>query len=389
MTTRVIVLGAGRIGSTIALDLASRAGWDVCLADARPEALRRLSTVAPVRTLVADLADPGAVARAVAGHDLAIGALPSHFGFGTLETLIDAGIDTVDISFMAEDALRLDRRARERGVTVVVDCGVAPGISNLLAGWAAAALDPAERLEIQVGGLPVERRWPYDYKAGFAPGDVLEEYVRPARVVESGRMVVREALSDRELIHVPGVGTVEAFLTDGLRTLAETLSIPFMKERTLRYPGHAELVRALRETGFFSKQALEAGGSRVRPLDLTAALLFPKWEFQEGEPDLTVLRVDVEGKQDGRSVRFRWEMVDRFDPATGLRSMSRTTAFPAAVMAGMLADGSFRRPGVCAPEVPGAVPGLMQRMMRELEARGVRLRSSIESLEAPPVAAAL
>src|SRR5260221_1217327 len=143
----------------------------------------------------------------------------------------------------------------------------------------------------------------------------------------------------------PGVGTLEAFNTDGLRSLAFTLKVPFMKEKTLRYPGHVELMRVLRDTGFFSKEPLEAGGQTIRPLDVTAALLFPKWTFEEGEADLTVMRVLVEGTARGQSVRYTWDLLDRFDEGTGLRSMSRTTPFPATIVARRGGEGRIPRPG--------------------------------------------
>jgi saccharopine dehydrogenase-like NADP-dependent oxidoreductase len=200
-------------------------------------------------------------------------------------------------------------------------------------------------------------------------------------VVEHGRVVVKEALSEPELMHVPGVGTLEAFNTDGLRSLIFTLRAPFMKEKTLRYPGHVELMRAFRETGLFSKEPLDVGGQLIRPLDATAALLFPKWAFEEGEADLTVLRVIVEGRAAGQRVRHGWDLVDSFDPKTGLRSMSRTTAFPATQMARLLASGRFRRPGVHAPETVGAEPGLLDAVLKGLEERGVACERSLEILE--------
>ena len=229
-----------------------------------------------------------------------------------------------------------------------------------------------------MGGLPVERRWPFDYKAGFAPHDVIEEYVRPARLVEGGRVVVKEALSEPELLDFPGVGTLEAFNTDGLRSLVLTLAAPFMKEKTLRYPGHVPLVRALRAMGFFSKDAVEVGGQLVRPLDVTAALVFPKWAFAEGEADLTVMRVSVAGHGGGERVRYVWDLLDYYDEATGLRSMSRTTAFPATIVAGLIGEGAFVRPGVHPPEVLGAEPGLLDTVIRELHARGVKCRARVE-----------
>ncbi len=386
MNGRALVLGSGMIGSAMAQDLAQD-GWDVTVADRSAESLARVAGRCTIAAAPADLSDPAVVTRVAAGYDVVLGALPSVMGLQTLRAVLEAGSPYVDISFMSEDALTLDGLARERGVTAVVDCGVAPGISNLMAGFAASRLDSFLRLEIYVGGLPVERRWPYDYKAGFAPHDVIEEYVRPARLVENGRVVVREALSEPELLDFPGVGTLEAFNTDGLRSLATTLDAPFMKEKTLRYPGHVQLVKALRDTGFFSKQPVEIAGRNVRPLDATAAILFPKWTFAEGEADLTVLRVIGEGRRGDEHVRYAWDLLDRYDPRSGLRSMSRTTAFPAAIVARLVADGTFRRPGVHPPEALGAEEGILDRVLRELAQRGVRCQAQVEAIPARAEAA--
>lgn len=383
MSTRILVLGGGMIGSAVAFDLARAGRGPVTVADLRDPALPALREQPSVSVVRTDLSDPDAVRRLAAGFDLVVGALPSALGFAALRAVIESGRSCVDISFMAEDALELDELARRHEVTAVVDCGVAPGVSNLMVGHAAAQLTSCRTVEIYVGGLPRERRWPFDYKAGFAPADVIEEYVRPARMVEQGRVVVKEALSEPERLDFPGVGTLEAFNTDGLRSLIATVKAPFMKEKTLRYPGHVELMRAFRETGFFSKEPVDLGGYLIRPLDATAALLFPKWTFAEGEADLTVMRVTVDGRTaDGHDARYGWDLLDHFDPQTRLRSMSRTTAFPAAIVAGLVADGVFRRPGVHPPEILGAQPGLLETVLRELEARGVRCASRVERMTA-------
>ena len=204
---------------------------------------------------------------------------------------------------------------------------------------------------IYVGGLPEVREWPYDYKAVFSPADVIEEYVRPARYVENGRLVVRPALSDAELINFPGVGTLEAFNTDGLRTLTRTIAAPDMKEKTLRYPGHIEKMAVLRETGFFSQEEIEVGGARVRPLDVTAKLLFPKWKMGPADRDITVMKIVVEGRKDGRDRRYTYDLLDRFDETTGVHSMARTTGYTATVAARMLARGLYRRQGRLRPGV--------------------------------------
>jgi lysine 6-dehydrogenase len=378
---KVVVLGAGMVGSAIARDLALDAGLRVDVADVRAEALERLPGLpASPGRVRADLSKPEAVRRLVSGYELVVGALPSVIGFQALRAVLEAGRDVVDISFMPENALELSALARERGATAVIDCGVAPGLSNMMVAAAAARLSPCESVQIYVGGLPVERHWPFEYKAGFAPWDVLEEYTRPARVVEHGRVVVKEPLSEPELLDFPGVGTLEAFNTDGLRTLVDTLDAPFMKEKTLRWPGHADLMRVFRDTGFFSLEPVEVAGRAVRPRDLTAALLFPKWTFEEGEADLTVMRVRVEGGSQGQRVAHCWDLVDRFHEASGLRSMSRSTGFVASSVARLVASGRFRQPGVHAPEAVGAREGLLEHVLADLTARGVRCRGTMTPL---------
>ena len=379
-----IVLGAGMVGSVMSADLSSDADYAVTVADARPEALELASRRAGgrVKTLHLDLSDTRALARAIAPFDIVLGALASHLGFQTLRTVIEAGKNYADISFMPEDALELDELAKKRGVTAVVDCGVAPGMSNLLAGYAVAQLDSCDNIEIYVGGLPKVRRWPFEYKAGFAPSDVIEEYTRPVRIVEAGRTVVREALTEPELMDLPGVGTLEAVNTDGLRSLSETLNVPNMKEKTLRYPGHYELMRVLRAVGLFSKDPINVNGVSVRPLDVISRLMFPMWTYEPGEPDLTVMRVLAEGAKNGRRARLTWDLFDELDPATAFTSMSRTTAFPCAIMARRIASARVSRRGVIPPELLGADEELVADMLGQLKTRGVRFEPCRETLPA-------
>jgi saccharopine dehydrogenase-like NADP-dependent oxidoreductase len=365
----VIVLGAGKVGSILAVDLAR--DMDVTVADTRPEALAGLEK--GIKTIRADLSDPGELGRVVGPFDMVAGALSSRIGLRALRAVIEADKPYCDISFMPEDALELDALAKDRGVTAVVDCGVAPGMSNLLAGYAAATMDPCERIEIYVGGVPKEPQWPFYYKAAFAPSDVIEEYTRPARYVLDGRVVVREALSEVETVELPGVCPLEGFNTDGLRSLVDTLDVPNIKEKTLRYPGHAELMRVFRETGLFSTEPVDVGGAGgVVPVELTDRLLSERWAYGPGEKDLTVMRVTAEGLRDGRPTRLTWDMLDEYDEATGASSMARTTAFPCAIVARLIADGSFSEPGVFAPEKLGSNPALVRRILDEHEQRGVR-----------------
>jgi lysine 6-dehydrogenase len=380
MATQVTVLGAGMVGSAMAADLGRVGGFDVTVADARPEALDRVKSQFGVRTLQVDLSKPEAVKRAVEGADLVLGALASALGLQTLRAVIESKKTYCDISFMPENAWELDGLAKSHGATAIVDCGVAPGVSNLLAGFGVSQFDTCERIEIYVGGLPEVRRWPFFYKAGFAPSDVLEEYTRPARIVEHGHLVTKEALSEPEFLDFPVVGTLEAFNTDGLRSLAYNLKVADMKEKTLRYPGHIELMRVFRHTGLFSKQPIVVGGASIRPLDVTAALLFPKWTFDDGEADITVMRILVEGSKRGRKGRHSWDLFDRYDPATRLRSMSRTTAYAATSMATLLSRGLFKKPGVFPPELLATEPGLVEAFLAEYARRGVSISHGFTQL---------
>ncbi|MFT5197588.1 MAG: lysine 6-dehydrogenase [Planctomycetota bacterium] len=374
-TKKAVVLGAGMVGTLMAKDLAQNGEFAVTLADRSEAALAKavayLGPNIPLQTKVCDLSDPAALKELATQSHVVLGALSSHLGYPALKTLAQAGTPYCDISFMAENAMDWNDLAREHGTVCVVDCGVAPGMSNLLTGAGVSMLDRADEVEIYVGGLPKNRAWPFEYKAGFAPSDVIEEYTRPSRIVEHGQVVVREALSEPELMEFDGIGTLEAFNTDGLRSLIETLDVPHMKEKTLRYPGHIELMRVFRDTGLFQKEAIDVQGQMVSPLALTQALLFPKWTFEEGEEDLTIMRIIVRGQENGQPKSYRWDLYEAYSQAERATSMSRTTALPCTIMARMLVDGTFAEPGVHPPELLGSNPTIVNRMLSELAQRGI------------------
>jgi saccharopine dehydrogenase-like NADP-dependent oxidoreductase len=378
--TRVTIFGGGRVGSLIARDLSSDDDLEVRVLDRDEAAVRRFRS-AGIQAEVADLGSGDDLARACDASDLVVGAVPGFLGRSVLEVAIETGTPVADISFSPDDPLDLGERAREKGVPILVDFGVAPGLSNLLAGRAAAELDPAESIDILVGGLPFRRVWPYEYVSVFSPTDVIEEYTRPSRVRIAGIERVRPALSGVEFVDFPIIGTLEAFETDGLRTLLRTLDVPTLREKTLRYPGHAERMRMLRETGFFSTEAMEIGGVRIRPRDLTERLLFQRWEPAADEEEFTVLRVVADGVRDGRHVRVAWDLFDRTDFGTGTTSMARTTGFPCAIAARMLASRRWTEPGVHPPEVLGRSEEHTRYVLDELARRGVEVSRTEEMLE--------
>jgi lysine 6-dehydrogenase len=378
----IIVLGAGLVGGPMAIDLAADHAFDVTAVDVSAEVLGELKSKHPeISVIEADLSDPATVTSLVEDYDLVLNAVPGFLGFETLEAVLKAKKDVVDISFFPEDPFALDQLAKTQGVVAVVDCGVAPGLSNLLIGDVVARLDETLSILIYVGGLPVIREWPCEYKAGFSPIDVIEEYTRPARYIENGAMVTRVALSDPEFIDFPGVGTLEAFNTDGLRTLATTLDAPNMKEKTLRYSGHIDKMAFLRELGLFDKERIRVNGSTIRPIDVTAALLFPKWKLEEGEADLTVMQIVIEGIRDGSGVREIFHLLDRYDENSKTHSMARTTGYTATVAARMLAAGLYTQPGITPPELVGRHPECVEFMLAGLESRGIALDHTIESIQ--------
>jgi saccharopine dehydrogenase-like NADP-dependent oxidoreductase len=254
-------------------------------------------------------------------------------------------------------------------------------MSNLLVGHVERLLDRTETVLIYVGGLPEAREWPYDYKAVFSPIDVIAEYTRPARYVEDGQLVVREALSDAEMLEFPGIGTLEAFNTDGLRTLADTIDAPNKKEKTLRYPGHIEKMAVLRATGLFGEEAVEVNDVKIRPIDLTAKLLFPMWELRPGETDITVMQVIIEGEKDGKRLRYVYDLLDRYDPVTDTHSMARTTGYAATVAVRMLAAGLYDQKGISPPEFVGRDGQCVAFMLKGLDERGVIFQERVEEMQ--------
>ena len=364
---KIIVLGSGMVGRVMATDLA--ADFEVTAVDVSPANLAGLEKT-PVKRLRANLSDAAAIRDVVRECDLVVGAVPGSMGFATLREVIAAGKDIVDISFFPEDAFLLDDAARKAGVTAVVDCGVAPGMSNMILGYHAARM-AVGRFECYVGGLPFRREFPFEYKAPFSPADVIEEYTRPARYVENGHIVVKPALSDVENMDFPEIGTLEAFNSDGLRSLLATMKVPNMIEKTLRYPGHVGHIRALRDSGFFGPEEIEVRGRSVRPLDVTSAVLFKHWRLHEEDDEFTIMRIIVEGEENGRPKRYTYGLFDRRDRTTGFSSMARTTGFPATAVARLVLAGKFGRKGVCPPEFVGGDEPSFRVVLAELAAKNV------------------
>jgi saccharopine dehydrogenase-like NADP-dependent oxidoreductase len=366
----VIVLGAGLVGRPMALDLAADNNFRVSVADINTNSLSKFEG-SGIKPIQANLADGPTVKEVIKPFDYVINAVPGSIGFNTLRNVIEGGKHAVDIAFYPEDMFALNDLALQNKVCVICDMGVAPGMSHLLTGYAAARLDAVQKVLIYVGGLPVKREWPWQYKAVFSPADVIEEYTRPARLVENGREVIKEALSEPELLNFEPVGTLEAFNSDGLRSLVHTIKADYMAEKTLRYPGHIDYIKVLKASGFFSTTKTELNGQMIVPLAFTQKMLFDKWLLGPGEADLTVMQIMVEGMKDDKKLRFTYGLYDTYDQATGIHSMARTTGYAATVALRLMHEGLFMKPGIHAPEFVGRDKACVDFMLSGLKARGV------------------
>jgi len=348
---KITILGAGIVGSAIAYDLST--SYKIKAADIDEKKLSILKKMKNVSLQRADLTNPKNLYELIKDADLVIGAVPGFIGFKILKDVINAGKNIVDVSFFKEDPFELDKLAKKKNITAVVDCGISPGFSNIVLGYHDKKMT-IENYECFVGGLPFKRTVPFQYKAPFSPIDVIEEYIRPARFVKNGQIIIKDALSDREFIEVESIGTLEAFNTDGLRSLLKTMKIKNMIEKTLRYPGHIDNILLLHDSGFFSKELIEVKGKKIRPLDLTAKLLFPKWLLEKDEEEFTVLRLKIVGRENGIKKEYEYNLFDRYDKKTGISSMARSTGFTCAAVARLIMEGEFNEKGIIPPEYIGA-----------------------------------
>jgi lysine 6-dehydrogenase len=404
--SKVLVLGAGLMGPAIASDLLLfGAASEVTIADIDPSRvtvgveraiatavagvkLSAGSTPDPEREAVAgdiasrcrgqvlDLRDRRALIDMMSRADLVAGAYPVAAVREVTEAAIEAKVGLCDLTGSAEgfDIFDYHEAALQAGVTILPGCGVAPGLTNVLAGQGAARLDEVEEGVLYVGGLPAHPLPPLDYRVVFSIDTVIDEYVAPCLIVRDGRMIEVPALDGLEELTFPEpVGRCEAFYTYGLGTLSRTgVGIGFRElgEKTVRYPGHRDKVLFLRECGLLGKEAVLVDGRTVVPRRLTATVLEPLLA-RGAEADITVLRAVVRGKKDGREAGWVFEMVDRFDPATRTTSMARTTGYTCAIIAGLLLRGRIAARGVVPLEHVFAATDLYGELRDEMARRGM------------------
>ncbi|MCW4048390.1 MAG: saccharopine dehydrogenase family protein [Candidatus Bathyarchaeota archaeon] len=377
---KVIVLGSGKIGAIMGKEFANCfEGTNITMADINEErAQKAASDIPEADWTTIDTTNASSLVDKLKGNDLVLGALPGDYGYISLKAAVEAKVNILDVSFSPEDPMSLDGKAKRNKVTVIPDCGVAPGLSNILVGYATSRLDKVKKIKIMVGGIPETPVPPLEYTITWSADGLIDEYVRDVSIIQGGEMVEVPALSGLEEIDFPGVGTLEAFYTDGLRTLSKSIpGVENMWEKTLRYPGHVKKIKLLKDLGFFSDESVTVGGSSVSPRLFSARLLERSlWMPEVG--DLLAMQIEVQGESSGKETTLKYRVVDRFDHETGVSAMARTTGYTAAIVASMLARDRITEKGVIPPEKLGMNPEFTRRLIAELNARGI----NVEEIEA-------
>jgi lysine 6-dehydrogenase len=378
---RMLVLGAGQQGSACAYDLLRHTDHDVVIADMRVDALPEFlkpylgSRLTAVRL---DANDRAAVRDVMEGAAAVMNAFPYYFNLGMLVAAIDSGAHYADLGGNTDIVLQQKGqhdRAREKGVSAVPDSGLAPGMVNILAQHGIGQMDTVRAVRIKVGGLPQNPEPPLNYQIVYSMEGVLDYYTTLSWVLRDGQPMQVAALSEIEELDFPGVGTLEAFHTaGGLSTMAQRYEgdVPTMEYKTLRYPGHAKIMEAVRDLGLLGLDPVDVKGQRVAPRDLFIAVAGKKLTKDPRQsPDLVALRVEVEGVKNGEDLLLRWDLLDRFDPETGITAMMRTTGYSLAITGVLQAAGDVE-PGVWTPDE--GVPA--EAYIEALRTRGIDIRAS-------------
>jgi lysine 6-dehydrogenase len=374
---RFLVLGGGLQGSAAAYDLLAQDDVTlVTLADVRADAGAsflpdddRLHRIAP------DLSNEEAVRAVMEEHDVVLSAAPYYFNDDLARISIETGCDFSDLGGNTEilfAQLELDRRAKDAGVTIVPDVGLAPGMVNVLAAEGIRRLDAVESAKMYVGGLPQRPVPPLNYQVVYSLEGVLDYYTTPSWIVRDGNPVQVEALTEIEELDFGELGTLEAFHTGGGASILPWRfegKVNRLEYKTLRYPGHATLMRNIRELGLLSEEPIEVDGREVAPRDVTIAILKPLLT-RRNEPDLVALRVVVRGTKDGRPVTHRWDLLDLEDQDRGITAMERTTGYTLSIVGLMMGRNVIDRPGVMPPDE--GIPA--EPYLAELAKRGIDVR---------------
>lgn len=372
---KAIILGCGLIGKTVALDLAK--DFEVTVIDPNAEALESLKEHGEIKKVRGSANEKGLLAEVANEADIVCGMLPGYLEGAPQQQILEMGVNYISpAGFLHSKGM--DEIAKRSGSIAVYDMGVAPGMSNYLVARGSSMLDELDFGCIYVGGIPKKLDPPFNYRTVFCLEDTMCEYVMPARYVVNNRVVEVPALSGLEDIEIPGVGKLEAFFTDGLRSAADNVKGNFVAEKTMRWPGYVNTINILKAAGCFDEKPVLVDGVEISPFRMTTELLRPLWKLrpERGDRDLTVMRVTAKGPKNGKYVTYTWDLVDNFDEKQMLHSMARTTGYPCAVTARAITNGIIKEPGFHAPEMLATNEDFYNFLMPELMKRDIVFKAS-------------
>jgi len=381
---KILVLGTGHIGSVISKDLANNIpSAKIAIADKDLNCAQKAAANTHSRNVSAielDVFNRNNLISTLKRFDLVVGALPGEIGHRALKACIDAKIDMVDVSFMPENPLQLGEEAAKASVTIIPDCGVAPGLSHMLIMRGISKVDQVENAQIFVGGLPKDPIPPLGYTITWSVEGLIDEYTRKARIIKNGKVTEVDPLGEVEEIELPGVGKLEAFISDGLRTLLYTAKgVKSMAEKTLRYPGHIKKIRLLKDMGFFDEETVQIDKLSVSPRSVTVKLLERKLKKPEVE-DILIMLVQVDGIKGDKRVRHSFYLLDHYDKRGKVTAMARTTAYTASCVAQLLAKKVIKDKGMIPPEKLGADEATFRKLMALLKKHGIHIKESTKTL---------
>ena len=377
---KLLSIGCGYIGSVLAEEIVNSLDFEkLIICDSTKKKIEETAKRLGEKTFPVqlDISNYSNLLEIIDDVDLVIGLSPGKLGFNVMKACVEKKKNLVDLSFMPEDPFFFQKPALERGITLIPDCGVAPGLSNLLIGKCSSQLDEVEDTIVYVGGLPQNPVSPLNYKVTWCVEDLFEEYTRKAKIVRDGKTIEVDALEGLEQIDFEGLGKFEAFFTDGVRTLHHTIRANNLWEKTLRYPGHAEKIKLIKKLGLLRKEPVKS--LNISPWEF----MFRFWEENLSlfeEKDFVLLRTKVSGRKNSERFSHTCEVIDYFDEKRNITAMARTTAYTAFAIIKLLSENRVERKGVVPPEILGLDKRLFEEIRCTLEVKNIKIKQEIKKI---------
>ncbi len=378
---KILVLGAGRMGFGAVYDLAHNSSEieSVTVADAdfeKAETLVKNINSPKISAVKLDVSDFAETLAVMDGHDAAISCVNYWFNASLSRAAIKTNCNFCDLggnNYIVEEQLALNEEAKQANINIIPDCGLAPGMVSILATHGARRFDETREIHIRVGGLPQNPKPPLDYQLVFSVEGLINEYIEKARVIRRGEIAEVESMTEPESLSFENFPALEAFQTSGgTSTLPDTFlgKIKELDYKTIRYAGHCDKFKAMIDLGLCSSEEMTVNYAKVTPRKVFAELL-TKY-LPADEPDYVLIRLEFAGNKNGESKRLRYDIVDKFDEQTGLSAMMRTTAFPASIIARMMAQGEVLMRGAT-PQEKAIDP---EKFVAELSKRNIDIRET-------------